>query len=219
MPCVSLLQKAICQLSCNKIVEGALTYLKATEDLLFFSQHRRKDISEDDYKFRTDKIKYFKSTIKQLNFKVKSLQDEINKLKKENKDLYKEMNNLSRNFGLIHLDENKEVLLGRKKQEIIDALHGIRKILDLYKNKYKSDMIEADPLKIVEIIEDEHLDIETKSILEIQEMDMIEADPSTKSTLEIQEIDMVKADPSTKSIFVKLEIQEMLAEIANNLSP
>ncbi|CAG8707067.1 18335_t:CDS:1, partial [Racocetra fulgida] len=115
-----------------------------TEDLLF-RQHRHKDISENDYKFRTDEIKYFKSTIKQLNFKVKSLQDEINKLKKEykdlrkeNKDLHEEMNNLSQNFGLIHLDENKEVLLGRKKQEMINALHGIRKILDLYKNKYKS---------------------------------------------------------------------------------
>lgn len=142
MPRQSLLQKAKLQLSSNKIVEGALTYLKATEGLLF-RQHRRKDISEEEYKFRTDEIKYFIITIEKLNSKAKNLQDEINKLrkeneelKKENKDLHEEINNLSRNFDLIHLDENNE-LLGRKKQEKINALHEIRKIFDLYKNKYK----------------------------------------------------------------------------------
>ncbi|CAG8535997.1 8922_t:CDS:2 [Cetraspora pellucida] len=121
MPHQSLLQKAKVQLSSNKIVEGALTYLKATESLLF-RQHRCKDISEKEYKFRTDEIKYF-------------------------------------------INENNE-LLGRKKQEKINALYEIRKILDLYKNKYKLDTINADPSKIVEIIEIEagpSMIVETKS--------------------------------------------------------
>ncbi|CAG8535695.1 19238_t:CDS:2, partial [Racocetra fulgida] len=191
MPRQSLLQKARLQLSSNKIVEGALTYLQATEGLLL-RQHRRKDISEDDYKFRTNEITYFKNIIEQLNFKAKNLQDEINKLrnknkdlKKENKDLHEEMNNLSQNFGLIHLDENKE-LLGRKKQEMINALHEIRKVFDLYKNKYKLGTIDAVPSKIVEIIE-------------------IKAGPS-----------MIV---ETKSTFEILQTPEILANIVLNLSP
>ncbi|CAG8739981.1 12641_t:CDS:2 [Cetraspora pellucida] len=189
MPRVSLLEKAKHQLLSNEIVEGALTYLKATEGLLV-RQLRRKDISEEDYKFRTNEITYFKNTIEQLNFKAKNLQNEINKLrkenkdlKKENKDLHEEMNNLSRNFGLIHLDENE--LLGRKKQEKINALHEIRKVFDLYKNKYKLDTIDAGPSKIVEIIE-------------------IEAGPS-----------MIE----TKLEFEKFLIPEILSEIILSLSP
>ncbi|RIB20473.1 hypothetical protein C2G38_2080726, partial [Gigaspora rosea] len=127
MPRESILQKAKRQLSSNNIVEGALTYLKATKDLLV-RQHRRKEISEELYKFRTDEIIYFKNSIEKLAFKVKDLQNEINKPRKENKNLHEEMNNLTRNFGLLCLDES----LGRKKQEIINALQEIRKILNLY---------------------------------------------------------------------------------------
>ncbi|CAG8736933.1 22096_t:CDS:2, partial [Gigaspora rosea] len=100
MPRESMLQKANRQLSSNNIVEGALTYLKATKDLLV-RQHRRKEISEEVYKFRIDEIIYFKNTIEKLAFKVKNLQNEINKPRKENKDLQEKMNNLTRNFKIL----------------------------------------------------------------------------------------------------------------------
>ncbi|RIB00794.1 hypothetical protein C2G38_2051377 [Gigaspora rosea] len=149
----SLLRKAERQLSSNDIIKGALTYLKSTESFLN-RQRRRNEISEENYKFRTGEIKYFRTTIERLVIEIKNLkeeinklknenqglQDEINKLKNENLDLHEEMNNFSQNFGLIHLDENKGVLLGIKKQKMINALKEIRKQLDLYKNKYKPEL-------------------------------------------------------------------------------
>ncbi|CAG8572558.1 19904_t:CDS:2 [Racocetra fulgida] len=168
MPRVSLVQKASHQLSSNNIVEAALTYLKATEGLLG-RQHRRKEICEDEYTSRKIEIQYLTSTIEKfksevidLQDEIKNLQDEINKLKEENSDLKKEnqdlhakMNNLSQNFRLIHLDENKEVKLGRKKHEMINALHNIQKILDWYKNKYKSEFEKTWSLNNVELSSEE----------------------------------------------------------------
>ncbi|CAG8465495.1 13574_t:CDS:2 [Gigaspora rosea] len=79
MPRESLLKKAKRHLSSNKIVEGALAYLKATENLL------------------------------NLQDEIKKLRNENEDLRKENKDLHEEMDNLIRNFGLIHLDENMKI--------------------------------------------------------------------------------------------------------------
>ncbi|RIB00207.1 hypothetical protein C2G38_2235169 [Gigaspora rosea] len=62
MTCEFLLQKALCQLSSNNIVKAALMYFKATEGLLF-CQYRHNEISEEDYQFRTNEIKYFRNTI------------------------------------------------------------------------------------------------------------------------------------------------------------
>ncbi|RIB29387.1 hypothetical protein C2G38_2027742 [Gigaspora rosea] len=48
--------------------------------------------------------------VKNLQDEIKKLRNENEDLRKENKDLHEEMDNLIRNFGLIHLDENMEEL-------------------------------------------------------------------------------------------------------------
>ncbi|CAG8470619.1 20634_t:CDS:2 [Gigaspora rosea] len=79
-------------------------------------------------------------------------------------------NEISEENYKFRTDENKGVLLGIKKQKMINALKEIRKQLDLYKNKYKPDTIDAGPSKIVEIIEIEagpSIIVNTKSSFEI----------------------------------------------------
>ncbi|CAG8555966.1 11606_t:CDS:2 [Gigaspora rosea] len=149
MPREALIKNLERKLSSGKCDLGKVTiqYLTETEKLLS-RQLRRKDITENDYKFRTIEINCIKNTIEDLQIKVTNLQDELNELKKENNYLRSEMNQLSHNF----------------------------KIIEAYKRKYEQVTIEAGPSKIVKIIE-------------------------------------------TKSTFVKLEIPEILAGIANNLSP
>ncbi|CAG8589129.1 6913_t:CDS:2, partial [Dentiscutata heterogama] len=143
------------------------------------------DLGKVAIQYLTETEKLLSRQLKYLQIKVKNLQDELNELKKENNYLRNEMNQLSHNFSLIQLNENKKggELINRKEHERKNALKKIQEIIDAYKRKYEQHTIEAGPSKIIEIIEDEDLIIETKST------------------------------------FVKLEIPEILAEIANNLFP
>ncbi|CAG8447241.1 7249_t:CDS:2 [Dentiscutata erythropus] len=56
----------------------------------FLTIESRSEISQKEYKFRTEEIDGLKLAIKKLQKEIKSYQEEIDRLTKENEDLYGE---------------------------------------------------------------------------------------------------------------------------------